>query len=458
MKDTTDIKLTGKQRFDYGCYDMGYYLVNYWVTGFLTIYYTEVVGVPLTQVAALIFFVRIFDAVNDPVIGAMADRSPHDYKVWIKYGGVAVAAFTFLMFAVNPGWPLSLKMIWMWLTYLGVTVTSTCCYMPYMALNGLLTSNSEERNRLSSVRVFLQNVGCQGLGMAAVPMVTFFAPASTGAAAAKGYTISVAICSVLFSIISFYSADRIRVVVKKPKSQEKTDFKTSLSCFIKNPYGLILAVGLLVHGLAQYGIGGILTYYFQYVAGDLGLMTVYSGISLVACFLGSGVMTNLIYRVTRHKGRACMAAWGCYVLFTIPRYFLSAAKVVFWIPFFISQTFVAAAGGLSYGMIGDIADYGEYRQGIRIDGLLSAIMSLMLKIGAALGPSMMLLVINRAGFVSNAPEQTLKVQTALTAGISFIPAGLSLVAVIGFAFYRLSEGKVEEIHGELRKRRERNGV
>ena len=80
-----DVKLSFRQRVDYGVYEFGYYLTYNWITLFMSLYYTEVIGVPLTSVAALTLLVRIFDAVNDPIIGSIADRTKSRwgrYKPW----------------------------------------------------------------------------------------------------------------------------------------------------------------------------------------------------------------------------------------------------------------------------------------------------------------------------------------------------------------------------------------
>ena len=111
MKDSTNVKLTGFQRFSYGIYDTGYYLVNYWVTSFLTLYYSTVVGVSLEAIGALIMFVRIFDAINDPIIGSMADRSKKGYKPWLVYGGIGTAVMTVLMFSPGLSWSLAIKTV-----------------------------------------------------------------------------------------------------------------------------------------------------------------------------------------------------------------------------------------------------------------------------------------------------------------------------------------------------------
>lgn len=438
-KDPACIKLTGRQRFDFAVYDMGYMLLYYWVNAFMTIYYTDVIGVKISMVAMLTLVVRVFDAVNDPLIGSLADRTKTKngrYKPWIRYGGAALAIMIVFMFSANPDWPYRIKVGWMWTTYLLVTIASTCCYMPYMAMNGVLSSDSGERNKLSSLRQVLVNIGGQAAAMMAVPLIMLFAPVSSGAQAAKGYSRAVLLCAVIFVPLAFYTSHQCKEVVTQIKEGKKVSLKLQMACFFKNKYAVLLQVGFLMFGLSQYGRMSILVYYFQYVAKDLRLNTVSGVVTLIACLLGCGFFSDYLYRKTNNKGKAMVIGFAAYGILTIPMYFLPASSFVFWFFLFFSQTAVAAAAGISYGMLGDVVDYGEYRTGIRADGFIAAFISFGQKAGAAIGPALLLLFINHLGYVPNAATQNPAVLKVMTGGISIFLSACSLVAV--GAFWRYS--------------------
>ena len=182
-KLTTDIKLSFRQRLDYGVCEFGYNAIYYWVSAFMTIFYTDIVGVSLAAVSALTLFVRIFDAINDPIIGSMADRTRSKwgrYKPWIAIGGPILAVLVVLLFSAQPGWPDHIKVIYMWVIYILVTVASTCTNMPFGALNGVLTSNSNERNKLAGLRMVIGNLGMNFTGIVAIPLVLLFGGAAAG--------------------------------------------------------------------------------------------------------------------------------------------------------------------------------------------------------------------------------------------------------------------------------------
>ena len=103
-------------------------------------------GIAAGAVSFLTLFVRIFDGINDPIIGSMADRSVDKgkgkYKPWVRWGALAMSLSIIALFAMQASWSYTFKMIYMWVTYLLVTIFSTCCNMPFGALNGVLTSDS----------------------------------------------------------------------------------------------------------------------------------------------------------------------------------------------------------------------------------------------------------------------------------------------------------------------------
>lgn len=450
--NTTKIKLSVRQRIDYAVYDFGYMLVYYWVNAFLTIYYTDVIGVSLAAVATLTLVLRVFDALNDPIIGSIADRTKSKngrYRPWLRYGGLAMGVLIILMFSARPEWAESKKMIWMWITYVGVTVASTCNYMPYAALCGVMTSDSGERNKLSAYRGVGSSVSGQIAAMIAVPLILAFAGSESGPEAASGYSAAVTICALIFIFLAFYTSAKTREVVTPPPKQKGIPLKMQFACVFKNKYAIILIIAFLMLGIGQYGRMAMILYYFQYVACDLGLNTIAGIITLVACLLGSGFCGIWLYNLTHHKGRVAIIAFSIHAVFAIPLYFFPATSVFFWICLFISQCAMAAVGsGVVYGMFGDVVDYGEYKYGYRVDGFVSSFISLTLKTGGAIGPALIIFIIDSLGFVPNA-VQNQNVLNVLSGSISILLAICAAIAIIAFLFYDLDDKKLADIRSEI---------
>ena len=137
----------------------------------------------------------------------------------------------------------------------------------------------------------------------------------------------------------------------------------------------------------------------------------------------------------------------------IPLYWLSARKITFWIFYALSNAFGTAASGLRYSCDGDNADYAEYKYGVRMDGFLSSFVSLSLKAGGAIGPAVLLGILNHLGYVAN-QEQNAAVMSALNFSMSFLPAILLfVVAIVFLKFYDMDEKKHKQLIQAIRLQR-----
>ena len=105
--DLNTFRLTPAKRVYYALGDFGYNFMYYWLSTYLMIYYTDTIGIPAATVSVMMLVVRIFDAVNDPIIGSLADRTKSRwgrYRPWFLVGSIAMATFIVLTFAASPDW------------------------------------------------------------------------------------------------------------------------------------------------------------------------------------------------------------------------------------------------------------------------------------------------------------------------------------------------------------------
>lgn len=450
----TNIKLSFKQRFDYAVSEFGYNSIYYWVSAFMMIYYTDTIGVAAAAVSALTLWVRVFDAVNDPLIGSIADRSNSrwgKYKPWVAIGGTVLGILIVLLFSANPGWGYGAKIAYMWTIYVLVTVASTCCNMPFGALNGVLTSDGGERAKLSGLRMVFANLGTNFNTLIAVPLVIFFSAAG-GTRTARGYTLAVLTCVVMGVPLLIYSAVKVKEVVKPPKTQTTIPIKAQFAAFFKNRYSIIAALGFFMIGFQAYGRGAMQVYYFTYVAGNAAL-TSYVGLTgIFAAFMGAGFLSARLYRKLLHKGRCVQVFYGCSALFYLALYFVDSGSPLFWICLTLANTGHSAGIATSYGLIGDSTDFGEYKSGVRVDGFVASFVSLMMKAGGAVGPAILLAVIGTLGYTPNV-GQNATVLNMLSASISIVPAACCALIVVFYMFYNMDSKKHEEIRVELERRR-----
>lgn len=448
------IKLSVGQRINYGIEQLGYNYLYYWVSAFMAIFCTDVLGIKAGIVSALIMVCRVFDCVNDPVIGTMTDRSKPDkrgnrYSKWVRWGSIGLSIFVFLLFFTRPEWPMKVKVAWICIVYMVITVFSTATDMPFGAMNNVLTNDSIERGKLSAMRMLFAQLGSQLCGVVAVGCVALF---SVGGSAANGYAISVAIGGVLLVITAGWTSTHCREVVKPVKS-ELVPVKKALYGFFRNKYIVIACLAMFCNGFNAYSTFMLLTYFFTYYAGNAALISVYSMVSLVAGILGSGFLSAWLVQLFKgSKNHALQLTGALQCIFYLILFIIPVSSPLFFVVIFFGYLASSTSGGIIYGVIGDAADYGEYISGFRADGFNYSFADLMLKFGGAVGPSVCVALLGTLGYVPNAVQNS-QVLFAMHGFITFLPAVVGALILILFSFYNLDEKKHKEILGELEKRR-----
>ena len=448
-----NIKLTVGQRLNYAIAEFGYNFMYFYVSSYLMIYYTDIIGVAASSVSLLVLVMRLFDAFNDPIIGSIADRTRSHwgrYRPWVAIGGLALAVSIVLLFSANPNWANSTKVAYMWIVYCIVTVASTCCNMPFGAMNGVLTSNANERVKLSGMRMVVANIGLNGAGVVAIPLVVYFSR-SAGLQTAGGWFWAVLVCCVVSVPTLFWTAAKCREVLTPPPTQNKISIASQFKA-MNNKYIYIAIFTNLLTGVIMYGKMSMLTYYYKYVCQAENIMTLNSIIALVSAVLGAGVVGPKAYAWLKNKGKVAVYINLVNVILFVIMYWFPAPHIIFFIINFITGLGAGASGAIGYSLIPDAIDYGELKTGVRCDGFLASFVSLALKVGGAIGPALGGAALGWFGFVANA-AQPQSILTMLNASVTFVPAGCALLTMILYMFYDLDDAAHAKIRDELAERR-----
>lgn len=453
--DLSTFRLTPKKRFYYALGDFGYNFMYYWLSTYLMIYYTDTIGISAATVSVMMLVIRIFDALNDPLIGSLADRTHSRwgrYRPWFMVGSIVMATFIVLIFAASPDWSYTRRLLWMWAIYILLTVASTCSNMPYGALNGCITPDSEDRAKVSGLRMMFANTSSMITVIIAVPLIRAFSTDGS-VSNARGYFFAVLITCILGLPTMIISCWKSKEVVTPPPTQKNIPMKAQMKSLIKNKPVIILIIGQFILGCVIYGRAAMLAYYWQYNGGNAGYATTYGIVSFFAAIVGTGWLGNAIFQKLHHKGKTCailnfITAVAYYVM-----YFVTPPSFVFWILTFIGSMGFYAYMGIHFGAIGDAVDYGEYVSGVRCDGFLSSFVSVANKAGGAAMPAIGAAVLAALHYVANA-QQSPEVLNAINWFISLIPAILSTINGFLYLMYPISTEKHKEIMDELIARRQ----
>lgn len=452
--DLSTFHLTPRKRFYYALGDFGYNFMYYWLSTYLMIYYTDTIGISAATVSVMMLVIRIFDALNDPLIGSLADRTHSRwgrYRPWFMVGSIVMATFIVLIFAASPDWSYKGRLLWMWAVYILLTVASTCSNMPYGALNGCITPDSEDRAKVSGLRMMFANTSSMITVIIAVPLIRAFSTDGS-VSNARGYFFAVLITCILGLPTMILSCWKSKEVVTPPPTQKSIPVKAQMKSLVKNKPVIILIIGQFVLGCVIYGRAAMLAYYWQYNGGNAGYATTYGIVSFFAAIVGTGWLGNTIFQKLHHKGKTCailnfITAAAYYVM-----YFVTPPSILFWILTFIGSMGFYAYMGIHFGAIGDAVDYGEYISGVRCDGFLSSFVSVANKAGGAAMPAIGAAVLAALHYVANG-QQSQEVLNAINWFISLIPAILSTINGFLYLMYPISTEKHREIMDELIVRR-----
>ena len=453
-------KLRLKEKIAYGFGDLA--SVLYWQTFmlYLMLYYTDVFGISAAAVAGMLLLTRVWDGINDPLMGILADRTEtrwgkfRPYLLWICVPFAVVGVLTF----TTPDFGDSGKLIWAWVTFVALMMLYTAINIPYTAMLGVLTPNSSERTSLSSIK-FLFAFGAGTIVSATLlPMVKAFGRGND----AKGWQLSFVvygIAAVIFFLIAF-SGTKERV---RPDRTKKTSIRSDLGDLMKNRPWLILLMTTITFILFVAIRSSATAHYFKYYVGEQALYRggeIYSFETLVSTFNTVGQIASIagVLMVTRFaqivgKKRAFIIMLAISIVTTAAFYFVPPKEVLVLLGL---QILGSLTGGplsaVIWAMYADAADYSEWKTGRRATGLVFSASTMSQKFGWAVGGAVAGWLMSGVGFTPNV-EQSPETLHGLVLLVSLIPAALGLVSLVLVTRYPLSEDQVEAMSEELRQRR-----
>ncbi len=440
--------LSTKEKVAYGLGDAASNIVFQTVMLFLAVYYTDVVGLPAGVVGTIFLGVRIFDAVTDPIMGMVADRTTtrwgkfRPFLLWlaVPYGAATVLAFT--SFDLSPDG----KALVAAGTYALLMTVYTAINIPYSALGGVMTADPRERVTVQSYRFAMAWAG--GL-LVAVLMVPLCEQLGEGNAA-RGYQRSMLALSVIAAVMFLLCFAGTRERVKPEESSGKSVFD-DLKALKDNDQLLVLCVTqvVLLIGIASRGTSTV--YFANHTLGLNGQA------AQVTAFVTTGMVGNVVgglgSRYIEKRIEKVVAAPVCQLLAAacaIGSLFVRPEHVTMhFVLHFGWAVCIATTVPMVWAMVTDTIDYGVKRTHRRMTGLTFAINLLAIKMGFALGGAMVGWLLAAYGYQGNSSAQT----AAAVGGIGLAFGAMSAVAAITAAFtlrfYRLDDGAVRRITKEL---------
>lgn len=446
-------RLSFKEKLGYGLGDMAANFIFQAMLALQLFYYTDVFGLTAAQAADLFLVVGIIAAVFNPVMGVIADRTNTrwgKFRPWLLWTALPFGILGILTFT-TPHLSVEGKVIYAWCTYLLLRLIYAVNNVPYATLNGVITGDPDERTSIASYRQVLANGAGFIVQSLAIPMVAFFGHGNS----ARGFQVTMgllSIVSVIFFLIAFASSkERIQ-----PDPQQKSSLRQDFADLFRNSAWIVLFLATTFYFAALAMRGSVMLPFFKYNAGNEFLFSWFNGFGLAALILGVTLSTSLSIRMgKRPLFILSMALTG---LFNLAVLFLPATATV---PIIVSEVLrqfcFGTSGPLLWAMMGDVADYGEWKTGRRATGTVTSAVVFALWLGLALGGAIAGWLFSWYGYVANAAQTARSLAgIRLTAGLW---SGLFFFATAAVLFfYPISRRLNRTISDDLTGRRELYGI
>ncbi len=455
-------KVRFTEKVGYGFGDMASSMFWKVFSYYLPFFYSNVFGLTLDQVALLLIVTRVWDAVSDPMMGVIADRTRTrwgKYRPYLLFMAVPFALCGVLLFT-TPEWGPQAKLIYAYCSYILMMTVYTGINVPYGAMLGVMTDNSSEKTALSSYRMFFAYIGSFIVLFVWEPLVEWFSASMTlqGSWQASMTVIAV-VCVVLFGLTFALTRERITTRTSGSVMQD-------MKSLLRNAPFWILVCAALCSNLFNTLRGSTVAYFFKdYIPADSHL--VFGGLSVLfyaGLFLSVGEISNM-------AGVACAAPlstrigkkntffWSMLVLavLSVAFFFIPVTPAGFLLMVLFQvliSVFTGIISPLLWSMYADVADYSEHRYGSASTGLIFSSSSMAQKFGGAFGGAMVMWLLAAFGYqTAEGAVQTTEALTGLNLLMSIIPACIALVAMILIRFYPLTPSRMSEIESDLKVRR-----
>lgn len=437
------------ERIGYASGDMACNFIYQVVCMFLTIYYTDVFGIAPAVVSVLFLASRVWDAVNDPIMGAIVDKTNTKngkFRPWILWGAIPFAVSAILCFTA-PDFSMTGKIVWASVTYVVLTMVYTMINTPYGALTSAITQDPQERAKLTVVRMIGATIGMLGVSVG-VPYAVSMYPNDIGA----GYHNIMIIFAIIgaVALVFCYKSTKERYSVP---GGSKVTMKTMAQAVFKNKPLLILCMMMFFN----YGINTIVTssvsYYFTYYMDSMAALGTFNMIGTVTALVVMVFVPKFLDRFDKKWlyliGSVGMAVQPVYMLFCPAT---AEGMMGLYIARFIWGLFYGFNISLIWSFVPDTVEYGEYKNGNRMEGITYAAVGFFFKCGMALAGIIPGIVLQVTGYVANT-TQTPEALFGIKMLNSWVPIILTVILAIFVIKYPLTQKENYRILGELKKRK-----
>ena len=444
-----------KDKIGYTLGDLGCCCTEQFRAMFLTVFYTLVLKINPIHVGTILLITKVWDAINDPIIGAIIDarkaKAGKKFIPWMRAFSIPCAILMCIGFLNVSNWDYGFKLAYVLITYVLYESMYTCVNVPFGSLSSVMTDDTNHRTDLSRYRslggtIFMTVIVIVG------PLFLY----KDNQPVASNFLLLAIICACIsvfcIQVTCVWCKERVEI---PDLEREKINYFQVLKNISKNRALLGVIIASLVGMIAASVVNGLNTYLFKDYFGNVKLMSISGMLSTVYAiitFIGTKFVANKF-----GKKEWCMYGAGFAAIVYGVLFFLPIKNPIMFIAI-NGICYIGASGFqiLIWAMVNDSIDYQELKTGTRNESIVYSTYSFFRKIAAALSASLSSFILAFIGYNVNAATQTPEVISNLWKSYTGIYSLGYVIAILSLFFiYPLTKKKTEEMLQELSIKREK---
>ena len=441
------------------------------VQGYLLYFYTSCVGINAAAVGLMFLITKIFDGLNDPIMGAIVDKTRTKWgkmRPYLFFGAIPWGIITILMFLpqIYAGMNMTGKIVYMYITYIAYGLLGTIIGVPLDGIPAVASPNTDERAKIISISRILGSIGEQSALVLLTAFLLF-----THDDYSSSYMWMGIVIGILGPIFMLLGAMTIKERLEPTK--ETPSVWEGFKYLFKNKQFMLLILSNLLTFFRNL-VSAMILYVVSYVIGKGSLQIVFSLPGAVASMIGMMLAPKMRKMMDSKKLFIVATIWHSAALAVI--FFISLAVGIENLPktwgwvllagmMFVAMIPVGILNVIPHLMATDTLDYWEDKTGDRCEGITFSLMSLRSKISSGFKDYVLsfLLVFfmfaQPMGYIEgHKPIQTQFTKTGLIMIYTIVPAVTNLVSIIPILFYKLSGKKMAEIQARLEVKRAKDAA
>lgn len=441
----SDGRLSVKEKIGYGLGDAASHIVFDNVMLYMMFFYTDIFGIPAGFVGTLFLLARVLDAVSDPCMGLIADRTRSrwgKFRPWILFGAVPFGITCVFAYS-TPDLSLNGKMIYAAVTYTLLTLMYTVVNIPYCALGGVITNDPEQRISLQSWRFVLATAGGMLSTVLMMPLVTLIGDEDKAFGFQWGIALLAGVAFIMLAVCFATTKERVQA------PPNTTPIREDLRDIWQNDQWRVVGVLTILNIMAVSIRGGAMMYYVTWIMGSPLLFTAFLTTYCVGNLIGSALakpLTDWKCKVSIFWWTNAALAVLSFAMFFVPL----QASITMFIFIFVIGVLHQLVTPIQWVMMSDTVDYGEWRNGKRLTGISFAGTLFVLKLGLAIGGALIGWMLAGGGYQAGAATQNGSTISIIIALFTLLPGLCYLLsALVAKRFYTLKTPLLKTILAQL---------